>query len=309
MARAWKQRDEDIRQERNRPLEEEGEHTAYPISGMTKYMNLMRELKVVETEREEARAGGATHAEKKGEEGRKGDEGEQEEKGETAPPNEEKEDGREENTKKGQTTLSNDGRTDLNEKGKEDSIRLAENTQRKREEEEKAIREEHRRLEKKKRRIENKKKDERDAIFNKIPREQNHIFILKTDRIEIHGLTLKSVIEQANKHDRYITNELAKPESHRKAEKIGLTKGFPEGKSITIIRLPDKRVTETQDDKTRILWEDNLPSTIGTRTILTLTDSPTKITHIPTKGRYDQDDINRHLKKQHRESLNHITTT
>ena len=312
MARAWKQRDEDIRQERNRPLEEEGEHAEYPISGMTKYMNLMRELKVVETEREEARAGGATHAEKKGEEGRKGEEEEQEEKGETAPPSEEKEDGREENTKKGQTTLSNDGRTELNEKGKEESIRLAKNTQRKREEEEKAIREEHRRHEKEKRRIERMKKDESDAIISQdqqIPREQNQIFILKTDRTEIHGLTLKSVIEQANKHDRYITNELAKPESHRKAEKIGLTKGFPEGRSITIIRLPDKRVTETQDDKTRIFWEDNLPSTIGTRTILTLTDSPTKITHIPTKGRYDQDDINRHLKKQHRESLNHITTT
>ena len=73
--------------------------------------------------------------------------------------------------------------------------------------------------------------------------------------------------------------------------------------------MPDKRVTKTQDDMTRIFWEDNLPSTIGARTILTLADKPTKITHIPTKGKYDQGDIYRHLQKRHRESLNHITTT
>jgi hypothetical protein len=53
MARAWIQRKQDIKEERNRPLEEEGEHIVYPTSGTTKHMNLMRELKVVETEKEE----------------------------------------------------------------------------------------------------------------------------------------------------------------------------------------------------------------------------------------------------------------
>ena len=266
----------------------------------------------MKTEKEEEGAAGETYDGKKEEEGRKEEEEEQEEKEETAPPSEEKEDGREENTKQGQTTLPNDGRTELNEKGKKESLRLAENIQRIREEKEKAHREEHRRHEEEKRRIEKKKKDERDAIISKeqqIPREQNQIFILKTDRIEIRGPTLQSVIEKANKHDRYTTNEHAKSESHREAERRGLKKGFPQGRSISIIRLPDKRVIDSQDDKTRLFWEDNLPSTIAARTILTLTDSPTEITHIPTKARHDKDDISRHLQKQHRETLNYIITT
>ena len=108
---------------------------------------------------------------------------------------------------------------------------------------------------------------------------------------------------------RYTTNEHAKSESHREAERHGLKKGFPQGGSISIIRLPDKRVIDSQHIKTRLFWEDNLPSTIGARTILTLTDSPTEVTHIPTKARHDKDDISRHLQKQHRETLNYIITT
>jgi hypothetical protein len=63
----------------------------------------------------------------------------------------------------------------------------------------------------------------------------------------------------------------------------------------------------TQQDK--IYWTDNLPSAIGARTILTITDKPTKTTHIPTKAKYDKDDISRHLQKKNRETLNYITTT
>ena len=151
MVKAYAQRNQDIIEEKHRPLEEEGERTIYPPSGNTKLMNIMRELKAVKTEKEEKGAAGETYDGKKEEEGRKEEEEEQEEKEETAPPSEEKEDGREENTKQGQTTLLNDGRTELNEKGKKEALRLAENIQRIREEKEKTHREEHRRHEEEKR--------------------------------------------------------------------------------------------------------------------------------------------------------------
>jgi hypothetical protein len=80
MARAYAQRKQDIIEEKHRPLEEEGEHIIYPPSGMTKYMNIMRDLNAVNTEREEVRVGGETHDDKKREEGRKEEEQEQEEK-------------------------------------------------------------------------------------------------------------------------------------------------------------------------------------------------------------------------------------
>jgi hypothetical protein len=45
--RAWLQRKRHMEEEKHRPLEEEEEHKTYPQSGMTKYMNIMRELNVV----------------------------------------------------------------------------------------------------------------------------------------------------------------------------------------------------------------------------------------------------------------------
>jgi hypothetical protein len=66
MGKAWLQRKRDMEEEKQRPLEEEGEHITYPQSGMTKYMNIMRELNAVKTEREEEeREGGETYDGKK----------------------------------------------------------------------------------------------------------------------------------------------------------------------------------------------------------------------------------------------------
>ena len=81
MAKAWLQKKEDIKEGKHRPLEEEGEHTIYPASGMTKYMNIMRDLNAVKTEREEVRVGGETYDDKKREEeGKEEEQEEQEEK-------------------------------------------------------------------------------------------------------------------------------------------------------------------------------------------------------------------------------------
>ena len=146
MAKAWLQKKEDIKEEKHRPLEEEGEHTIYPASGMTKYMNIMRDLNAVKTEREEVRVGGETYDDKKREEeGKEEEEEEQEEKKEAAPPNEDKDDEREERTKINPTTLVNDGRTDLNESGKEATRKEEENARKRKVEEEKARRENDRR--------------------------------------------------------------------------------------------------------------------------------------------------------------------
>ena len=187
------------------------------------YMNILRELNVVETEKEEVRVGGETHDDKKEEEGRKEEEEEeQEEKEETAPLSEEKEDGREENTKQDPTKLLNDGRTELNEKGKEATRRIKESARKRREKIEKTCREEHRRREKEKRRKEQVRTDDRNAIISKeqqVPRIQNQAFVIKTDKVEIHGKALQNAIDQANKHERYIRHESAKSKSHREAER------------------------------------------------------------------------------------------
>jgi hypothetical protein len=55
-------------------------------------------------------------------------------------------------------------------------------------------------------------------------------------------------------------------------------KGFPQGEIMSITRIPDIRAKDSQHNKTRIYWADNLPSAIGARTILTLTDRPAKTT-------------------------------
>ena len=115
--------------------------------------------------------------------------------------------------------------------------------------------------------------DDRNAIISKeqqLPRIQNQAFVIKTDKVEIHGKTLQNAIDQANKHERYISHESAKSKSHREAERWGLKKGFPQGKSLSITRIPDSRAVDSQHNKTRIYWVDNLPSAIGARTILTL---------------------------------------
>ena len=81
MVRAWLQRDRDMEEEKHRPLEEEEEHITYPESGMTKYMNIMRELNVVNTEEEEAIEGGETNYGKKREGEEKEEGGNKEEEG------------------------------------------------------------------------------------------------------------------------------------------------------------------------------------------------------------------------------------
>jgi hypothetical protein len=210
---------------------------------------------------------------------------EQEEKEETAPLNEEKEDGREEKTKHDPTNLLNDGRTDLNEKGKEATRKIKESARMRREKDEKAGREEYRRRENEERRKEQERTDDRNAIISnekQVPRIQNQVFVIKTDKVTIYGNTLQEAVNQANKHEMYIRNAFAKSKSHEEAERIGLVKGFPQGMSLSITRIPDRRAKDSQHNKTRIYWADNLPSAIGARTILTLTNRQTSKNNVRT---------------------------
>jgi hypothetical protein len=160
-------------------------------------------------------------------------------------------------TKHDPTNLLNDGRTDLNEKGKEATRKIKESARMRREKEEKAGREEYRRRENEERRKEKKRTDDRNEIISnekQVPRKQNQAFVIKTDKVEIYGKTLQNAIDQANKHEMYITNASAKSKSHEEAEGIGLEKGFPQGKSLSITRIPDERAKDSQHNKTRIYW-------------------------------------------------------
>jgi hypothetical protein len=56
---------------------------------------------------------------------------------------------------------------------------------------------------------------------------------------------------------------------------------------MAITRIPDKRAPDATHERARVYWEHNLPTAIGSRTILTPTDTPRKTTSIPTNTKFD----------------------
>jgi hypothetical protein len=143
---------------------------------------------------------------------------------------------------------------------------------------------------------------------NQTPWNAHQVYMLKTDIIWILGKTVKEVVDRANADIDYKSNSKADRKSHEAAKKLGLTKGFPTGRSLTIARLPDKRALKATHDKAKIYWNHNLPSAIGARTILTLTDMAGKTTYVPTSTRNDKHSGNRSLRVQERIFGSYIRT-
>jgi hypothetical protein len=123
------------------------------------------------------------------------------------------------------------------------------------EEEEKRYREQKRKEAAKERQREEDRKDnlfELTSNEKQPPRKPNQVFVVKTDKIVIIESTVQKVINKTNGERKYIQNSEADQDSHEAALELGFTKGFPEGRSMAITRIPDQRALDATHERAKV---------------------------------------------------------